>query len=62
MTFSQLKEEEKRSICKTRIENLENWLRRLVHESLSKEYGSDYLEYKDKDNNYLIKAEIRKKV
>ena len=62
MPFSQLKEEEKRSICKNEIENLENWLRRLVHESLSKEYGNNYLEYKDKNNNYLIKTEIRQKV
>ena len=62
MPFSQLKEEEKRSICKKEIENLENWLRRLVHESLSKEYGNNYLEYNDKSNNYLIKTEIRQKV
>jgi len=62
MPFSRFKEEEKRSICKKEIENLENWLRRLVHESLSKEYGHNYLEYKDKNNNYLIKAEIRQKV
>jgi len=61
MPFSRFKEEEKRSICKKEIENLENWLRRLVHESLSKEYGNDYLEYKDKSNNYLIKTEIRQK-
>ncbi len=62
MPFSQLKEEEKRSICKKEIETLEIWLRRLVHESLSKEYGNNYLEYKDKDNNYLINTEIREKV
>ena len=62
MPFSRLKEEEKRSICKKEIENLEIWLRRLVHESLSKEYGNNYLEYKDKSNNYLIKAEIRQRV
>ncbi|GAI06690.1 unnamed protein product, partial [marine sediment metagenome] len=46
MPFSRFKEEEKRSICKKKIENLEIWLRRLVHESLSEEYGSNYLEYK----------------
>lgn len=62
MPFSQLKEEEKRSICKKEIENLENWLRRLVHESLSKEYVNNYLEYKDKNNKYLIKTEIRQRV
>ena len=62
MPFNRLKEEEKRSICKKEIENLENWLRRLVHESFSREYGNNYLEYKDKNNNYLIKTEIRQKV
>lgn len=62
MPFSQLKEEEKRSMCKKEIENLENWLRHLVHESLSKEYGNNYLEYKDKYNNYLIKTEIRQRI
>ena len=62
MQFSELKEEEKRRICKKEIENLEIWLRRLVHESLSKEYGNNYLEYKDKNNNYLIKTEIRQRI
>jgi hypothetical protein len=58
MLFSQLKEEEKRSICKKEIENLENWLRRLAHELLSKEYGKNYLEHKDDNNNYLISTKV----
>jgi hypothetical protein len=62
MLFSKLKEEEKRSICKKEIENLENWLRRLVHELLSKEYKNNYLEYKDENNNYLISRKIMQKV
>src|SRR5665648_1154904 len=62
MLFSQLKEEEKRSICKKEIENLENWLRRLAHELLSKEYGKNYLEYKDGNNNYLISRKIMQEV
>ena len=62
MLFSQLKEEEKRSICKKEIENLENWLRRLAHELLNKEYGKNYLEYKDGNNNYLISRKIMQEV
>ena len=62
MLFSQLKEEEKRSICKKEIENLENWLRRLAHESLSKEFGKDYLEHKDENNNYLISRKIMQNI
>ena len=58
MLFSKFNEEEKRSICKKEIENLEIWLRRLAHELLSKEYGNDYLEYKDENNNYLISRKI----
>jgi len=60
--FSQLKEEEKRSICKKEIENLENWLRRLAHELLSKEYGKNYLEHQDENNNYLISRKIMQAV
>jgi len=62
MPFSRLKEDEKRSICRKEIENLENWLRRLVHESLNKEYGNTYLEYKDANNNYLISRKIMQNV
>ena len=62
MPFSRLEEEEKRSICKKEIENLENWLRRLVHELLSKEYGKNYLEHKDDNNNYLISRKIMQNV
>jgi len=62
MPFSQLKEEEKRSICRKEIENLEIWLRRLVHELLSKEYGKNYLEHKDENNKYLINRKIMQNV
>jgi hypothetical protein len=62
MPFRQLKEEEKRSICKKEIENLENWLRRLAHELLSKEYGNNYLEHKDDNNNCLISRKIMQNV
>jgi len=62
MLFSQLKEEEKRSICKKEIENLENWLRRLAHELLNKEYGNNYLEHKDENKNYLISRKIMQEV
>lgn len=62
MPFRHLNEEQKRSICKIRIENLEIWLRRLVHESLSKEYGNNYLEHRDKDNNYLVDPKIIKRI
>ena len=62
MPFSRFKEEEKRSLCKIEIENLEIWLRRLVHESLSKGYGKNYLEHKDENNNYLINRKIMQDV
>ena len=58
MSFRYLDEEQKRSICKKEIEILEIWLRRLVHESLSKVYGNNYLKHKDETNNYLINRKI----
>ncbi len=33
--------------CRRRIESLELWLRRLIHDVLSEKYGNDYLNYKD---------------
>ena len=55
-------EEELRSYCRLVIENLELWLRRLINETLSQKFGSNYLESKDSKGNYLIKGEIRKEI
>ena len=50
--------EETASICKRRIESLEIWLRRLIHDKLSEAYGPNFLEAKDDQDNPIIKREV----
>lgn len=52
-------EEELRSFCRKSIESLEMWARRLIHEKLVEKYGSDYVNHKTSEENYLIKREVR---
>lgn len=52
-------EAELREICRIRLENVERWLRRLVHEELSKQY-SNYLQAKRPDGARVIKTRIAK--
>ena len=50
-------EDDLRSVCRKEIETLEHWTRRLIHETLSVQYGEDYFSYKNNDEP-LIKGEI----
>lgn len=54
-------EDELRSICRKEIETLEHWARRLIHETLTAQYGEDYFLYKNNDEP-LIKGEITSRV
>lgn len=47
-----------RDICWKDIENTEHWARRLIHEVLTEEYGTNYFDYTDENGNRLIKSEI----
>lgn len=49
-----------RDVCWKDIENAEHWARRLIHEVLSEQYGSDYFNYADESGNRLFKNEIIK--
>jgi hypothetical protein len=40
--FNRLTEGEIRQACMERVESLETWLRRLVHEKLKVAYGDNY--------------------
>lgn len=51
-------EEELRGIGKREIENLEQWLRRLIDQELSAAYGADYLDAKRPDGSRVVKSEI----
>lgn len=51
-----------REKCRSRIEALEIWLRRIIDEELTKKYGSNYIDKKLTGNEYLIKKEIRENI
>jgi hypothetical protein len=57
VVLENLGEAQLREICRTRLENAERWLRRLVHEQLSKDYP-DYLTAHRPDGSRVIKASI----
>lgn len=54
-------EDDLRSVCRKEIETLEHWTRRLIHETLTAQYGEDYFSYKNNDEP-LIKGEITSRV
>jgi hypothetical protein len=49
-----------RNHCRERIETLELWLRRVIHDKLLAQFGDDYFE-KSLNGNQLFNTEIRKK-
>lgn len=54
-------EDDLRSVCRKEIETLEHWTRRLIHETLTAQYGEDYFSYV-KNDEPLIKGEITSRV
>ncbi|WP_223553222.1 hypothetical protein [Lysinibacillus sphaericus] len=61
MPLHSLSEDELRSICKKKVESLEYWLRRIIHEKFTNEYGADYFTKKLENDESVIKGEISKK-
>lgn len=55
-------DEELRAICRTSIESLEMWARRLIHEQMVNEYGATYMDTKVSEGEYLINKDIRSHV
>jgi len=55
-TFSQ---EELRSYCRTSIEAVEVWARRLIHEQMTAKYGVDFVHKTTANGEFLIKTDIR---
>jgi hypothetical protein len=51
-----------RERCRSRIEALEIWMRRIIREELTKAYGSDFINYKNSGGNFIIKSEIRRNI
>lgn len=59
--YHEYTQEELRSYCRTNIETLEVWSRRLIHEQMVTEYGNDYIDKKIGDE-FIIKKDIRKHI
>ena len=55
-------EAELRERCRTLLEGLEVWLRRLIHDRLTDVYGPDYLTAKDGDGNSITAGELRRRL
>lgn len=55
-------QEELRAYCRSCIESLEIWARRLVHEKMTEAYGDNYIDKVLDNGNFLVKAEIRNHV
>lgn len=54
-------EEELRTLCKKKVESLEYWLRRIIHEKFSSQYGDGYFTKQLDNGENIIKREISKK-
>ncbi len=62
MNHYEMLEEARRIICKQTLESLEFWLRRLIHDTLSKAFGNDYLHAKKTGGDNIINNGIRKSI
>lgn len=55
-------EEELHSYCRSCLESLEMWARRLIHEKMVGKYGESYVDAKNENGDYIIKSETRKHI
>lgn len=52
-------QDELRSYCRTSIESLEIWARRLVHEKMTEKYGENYMNMTREDGSSFVKKDIK---
>ena len=57
--YHEYTQEQLRAYCRTYIETLEVWARRLIHEKMTEKYGDNYIFLSLEDGNFLVKKEIR---
>ena len=62
MPLSRLPERDLRDACRARLEMLELWLRRLIHEEFQKTYSADILNAKTPAGDFVLKKEIRENI
>ena len=60
MSLTQLPIDDLRTLCRHRLETLELWLRRLIHDKLTAAYGHAYLEH-EVSGNHIFRGEVRQK-
>lgn len=61
MVFAQLPIDELRTRCRNRLESLELWLRRLIHDKLSAAYGLNYFD-RDIGGTPIFRKSVRENV
>jgi hypothetical protein len=62
MPLARLTEHELRDACRARLEMLELWLRRLIHEKFELVYSADILNAKNASGDFVVKKQIRKSI
>ena len=60
--LSNLTETELRDLSRHHIDTFENWSRRLIDETFKKHYGNDYFDFMIKEEQPLIRSEIKKRI
>lgn len=59
MSLNNLDHIKLREDCRSRIESLELWLRRIINDELTVRYGQNYINHSDAGGHFLIKKDIR---
>jgi len=62
MPLHSVPEVELRERCKLAIEGLEQWLRRLIHDRFSAEFGQSYIKAKTTNGGNLVRSELARKL
>lgn len=59
MPLTRLPIDDVRNLCRHRLESLELWLKRLIHDKLSAEFGPDYFT-QSQNGNHIFSASVRR--
>jgi hypothetical protein len=62
MPLAKLPERDLRDACRARLEMLELWLRRLIHEQFEQMYSNDILNAKNAAGDFVLKKELRERI
>lgn len=62
MPLSKLTERDLRDACRARLEMLELWLRRLIHEKFEEIYSNDILNAKNTAGEFVLKKKLREHI